>query len=85
MNARVDERARGALRQQVGTGGDAAADEQRGDPGAVQHGEAEGGRKVEDEQQAEHPVRALADLEQLLLRRGDSGHSPGHRPDGHFL
>ena len=67
MNARVENGAGRALRQQVGARRDAAADEDRGEPGAVQRGEAERGREVEDEQEAEQPVRPSADLEQLLL------------------
>ena len=48
-------------------------------------GEAERGREMEDEQEAEQPVRALADLEQLLLGRGDGGHIPVIDTDGNVL
>ena len=74
MNDPRRERAGRALRQQVGAGGDAAADEDRGEPGAVQGGQAERGGEVQDEKEAEQPVRPAADLEQLILGRGDGGH-----------
>ena len=48
-------------------------------------GEAERGREVQDEQEAEHPVRASADLEQLLIRRGNGGHVPVIDTNGHVL
>ena len=39
-------------------------------------GEAERGGEVQDEEEAQQPVRAAADLEQLLLGRGNGGHAP---------
>ena len=88
--AAADEHARrerpwGALRQEVGAGGHAAADEDRGQPGAVQDGQPEGGREMEDEQQAEEAVRIATDRAKVRFGRGDRGHVQVIGRDGHFL
>ena len=39
-------------------------------------GQAQSGGEVQDEEEGQKPVRAAANLEQLILGRGDGGHTP---------
>ena len=59
-----------------------AAPEDRGEPRAVQGGEAERDGEVGDEEQREHAVGAAADLVQGLC--GGWGHRPICRPISEF-
>jgi hypothetical protein len=49
-------------------------DDDGGEPGAVQRGEAECGREMEDEKETEQAVRSATDLEQLGVGGGNVRH-----------
>ena len=70
------ERAGRAPRQQVRAARGCAPDQERREPGAMDSGQAQSGGEVQDEEEGQKPVRAAANLEQLILGRGDGGHTP---------
>ena len=85
MNARVENAPGARCASRYAPPETTPAHEHRGDPGAVQRGEADGGRDVEQQEEAEHPVGRSADLEELRFGGRHDGHVPVIDRNGHIL
>ena len=85
MNARVENAPGARCASRYAPPDTHTDDEHRGDPRAVQRGEAEGGRDVEQQQEAEHAVAPIGGPRGAARRGKARGSCPCHRPNGHIL